>query len=118
MKYGGGATYTYQPFKTTRDSFQNHARSKNLGIPRITVLIGSGWSKNPDEAVDEAKRLRADGVTVFTVGIDSYRASNDTHLRALGTRSLKSVIGPRVFSEESKRKAEKRAENVVLAGDI
>ena len=49
---------------------ENGARASNLAVPRVAVVITDGRSNiNASRTVLEAQALRADGVTVYSVGI-------------------------------------------------
>ena len=49
---------------------ENGARTSDVAIPRVAVVITDGQSNvNPDQTIPAARALREDGVTVYSVGV-------------------------------------------------
>ncbi|KAH7730725.1 Collagen alpha-4(VI) chain, partial [Aphelenchoides avenae] len=60
-------------------NFAEHARDQSEGYPRVAVLITDGAPDNTSAAIAAANRLKASGVTLFTVAVTDY-ITNDTNL--------------------------------------
>ncbi|KAK3092700.1 hypothetical protein FSP39_006142 [Pinctada imbricata] len=64
-----GLTYTYKAIKFAREeSFQivNGAREKSI---KVAIIVTDGKSQRASETVIEAKKLRRENITIFSIGI-------------------------------------------------
>lgn len=103
-----GAACIYKALNLAGETFRDHARRKNLGIPRVTVLMGSGTDDDKVGGVKAAKDLKAQGVTLFTIAVrGGYMVPDYALYRDLGTLSLKSLTGCCLLSDQKKTATQK-----------
>lgn len=70
--YNGGGTNTSGALDEVRlRGFieANGARPKDLGVPRIAIVVTDGASFDPSETIRAAKNVHGDGVIVYAIGI-------------------------------------------------
>lgn len=66
IPYDNGYTYTNLALKYARQTSFWDARS---GVPKIAVVITDGKSNSRSDTLEEARKLRSNGVIIFSVGV-------------------------------------------------
>ncbi|XP_067680567.1 collagen alpha-4(VI) chain-like [Haliotis asinina] len=71
ISYIGGNTYTHKALALARTSGFTSARGGRPGAKRYVIVITDGESLSPTPTLDEATKLKNDGVTVISIGVGS-----------------------------------------------
>lgn len=75
ITWGKGNTFIDKAFVKMREGFSKENGGRPGQVPQIAVLVTDGVSTDPYQAMEEAGKLKSQGVDLFTIGVKNAKLS-------------------------------------------